>query len=106
MVSACLEGALDFLNLVGLENIQKKNQLVRDHFLKSFPKNKYQLVTPSEFMGNIVCVRSLGEDSIKLEHELKSRNIDVSVRQGNIRISFHVFNTNNHADQLVEALDH
>jgi selenocysteine lyase/cysteine desulfurase len=106
LASACLEGSLDFFQEIGLTNVEKHNASVRDYFLNSFPKNKYSLVTPLEHMGNIVCVRSKGEDSIKLEHELKHHNVDVSVRQGNVRISFHIFNNNEQVNKLVEALDH
>jgi selenocysteine lyase/cysteine desulfurase len=56
-------------------------------------------------MGNIVCLKAVALDSIALEAELKKRNIDVSVRQGNIRLSFHVFNTTSQVDQLINALD-
>ena len=56
-------------------------------------------------MGNIVCLKSVGGDSIALETELKKRNVDVSVRQGNIRLSFHVFNTKLQVDELIKALD-
>lgn len=106
LVSACLEGSLDFFKKVGMENVKTHNASVRDYFLNNFPKNKYNLVTPIENMGNIVCVRSVGEDSIKLEKELKHHNVDVSVRQGNVRISFHIFNSNAQVEKLIEALDH
>jgi len=106
LTNSCLEGSLDFFKKVGMDNVKKISFESRDYFLNQFPKNKYNLVTPIENMGNIVCVRSTGEDSIKLEQELKRHNVDVSVRQGNVRISFHVFNTKAQVDKLVEALDH
>ncbi len=105
LISACLEGALDFFDRVGLKNIEEHNIKVRNFFLDNFPKNKFNLVTPMEHMGNIVCVRSKGEDSIQLERELKAQNVDVSVRQGNVRISFHVFNTISQTEKLIKALD-
>lgn len=106
LTNSCLEGSLDFFKKVGMDNVKKLSFETRDYFLNHFPKNKYNLVTPKENMGNIVCVRSTGEDSIKLEQELKRHNVDVSVRQGNVRISFHVFNTNEQVNKLIEALDH
>jgi cysteine desulfurase/selenocysteine lyase len=105
LCSGCLEGSLSFLLEVGLANIQKHNASVRDYFLANYPKEKFTLVTPLEYMGNIVCLKSVGGDSIGLETELKKRNVDVSVRQGNIRLSFHVFNTNQQVDELIKALD-
>jgi cysteine desulfurase / selenocysteine lyase len=105
LCSGCLEGSLSFLLEVGLENIRKHNLEIRNHFLEHYPKNKYSLVTPLEHMGNIVCLKATKADSIALEAELKKRNIDVSVRQGNIRLSFHVFNTKSQVEELIRGLD-
>lgn len=106
LTNSCLEGSLNFFKKVGMDNVKKISFETRDYFLNNFPKKKYNLITPLENMGNIVCVRSTGEDSIKLEAELKRHNVDVSVRQGNVRISFHVFNTKEQVDKLIEAIDH
>lgn len=105
LCSGCLEGSLSFLLEVGLANIEKYNASVRDYFLANYPKAKYNLVTPLEHMANIVCLKAVGGDSIALEAELKKRNVDVSVRQGNIRLSFHVFNDTKQVDELIKALD-
>jgi cysteine desulfurase/selenocysteine lyase len=105
LCSGCLEGSLSFLLEIGLSTIEKYNASVRDYFLANYPKAKYNLVTPLENMANIVCLKAVAGDSIALEAELKKRNVDVSVRQGNIRLSFHVFNTNAQVDELIKALD-
>ncbi|MDD4973922.1 MAG: aminotransferase class V-fold PLP-dependent enzyme [Bacteriovorax sp.] len=105
LCSGCLEGSLSFLLEIGLSSIEKYNASVRDYFLANYPKEKYNLVTPLEHMANIVCLKAVAGDSIVLEAELKKRNIDVSVRQGNIRLSFHVFNNNRQVDELIKALD-
>jgi cysteine desulfurase/selenocysteine lyase len=105
LCSGCLEGSLSFLLEIGLSTIEKYNASVRDYFLANYPKAKYNLVTPLENMPNIVCLKAVAGDSIALEAELKKRNVDVSVRQGNIRLSFHVFNTNAQVDELIKALD-
>ena len=105
LCSGCLEGSLSFLAEVGLENIRAHNLEVRNFFLEHYPKNKYSLVTPLEHMGNIVCMKAINGDSIALETEFKKRNIDVSVRQGNIRLSFHVFNTKAQVEELIKGMD-
>lgn len=105
LCSGCLEGSLSFLQEIGLANIRKHNQEIRDYFLAHYPKQKYALVTPLEHMANIVCLKSSKGDSIALEAELRKRNIDVSVRQGNVRLSFHIFNTKAQVDELIKALD-
>lgn len=105
LCSGCLEGSLSFLQEVGLSNIRKYNAEIRDYFLEHYPKSKYNLVTPLDHMGNIVCMKSVSGDSIALEQEFKKRNIDVSVRQGNIRLSFHVFNTKAQVEELIKGMD-
>lgn len=104
LCSGCLEGSLSFLSEVGLENIRKHNLEIRNHFLENYPKDKFSLVTPLDHMGNIVCMKGKG-DSIALEAEFKNRNIDVSVRQGNIRLSFHIFNTKSQVEELIKGMD-
>jgi selenocysteine lyase/cysteine desulfurase len=44
-------------------------------------------------------------DSVAVEAEFKKRNIDVSVRQGNIRLSFHIFNTKKQVEELIKGMD-
>ncbi|AUN97027.1 hypothetical protein C0V70_02675 [Bacteriovorax stolpii] len=105
LCSGCLEGSLSFLQEIGLSNIRKYNAEIRDYFLANYPKKKYNLVTPLDHMGNIVCMKSVSGDSIALEKEFKERNIDVSVRQGNIRLSFHVFNTKSQVEELIKGMD-
>lgn len=105
LASAALDASYDFLLEVGLTEIEKWNKEVRNHFLENYPKKKYQLVTPIDHMGNIVCVKSISGDSVQLEKELKQRNVDVSVRQGNVRLSFHVFNNQAQVESLIQALD-
>ncbi|MGZ3786918.1 MAG: aminotransferase class V-fold PLP-dependent enzyme [Bacteriovorax sp.] len=105
LCSGCLEGSLGFLQEIGLANIRKYNEGIRDYFLANYPKEKYTLITPLEHMANIVCLKAINADSIALETELKKRNVDVSVRQGNIRLSFHVFNTKAQVEELIKALD-
>ncbi len=105
LTNACLEAGLEFLNTVGLETVQKHNAEIRDYFLEICPKNKFELITPKDHMGNIVCMKAKGIDSIQLERELKHNNVDISVRQGNLRLAFHIFNTKDQVDTLVRALD-
>lgn len=105
LCSGCLEGSLSFLQEIGLSNIRKYNAEIRDYFLENYPKKKYNLVTPLDHMGNIVCMKAVSADSIALEKEFKDRNIDVSVRQGNIRLSFHVFNTKAQVEELIKGMD-
>ncbi len=105
LVNACLEAGLEFLGAVGLEEIEKHNRYLRDYFLENYPKNKFTMITPKDAMANIVCLKATSSDPLELERELKYRNVDVSIRQGNIRLSFHIFNTIDQVNELIRALD-
>ena len=101
---ACLEASLDFLNKVGLAAIETHNAGVRDHFLDNFPKKDFKLLTPKESMGNIICLKSLNIDPFALEKEFTQANIDLSIRQGNLRLSFHAFNTKEQVEFLIKVM--
>lgn len=105
LVSACLEAGLEFLQEVGLDSIQKHNHELRDYFLDNYPTKKFDLITPKDHMANILSLKATSSDPITLERELKFRNVDVSIRQGNIRLSFHIFNTKDQVNELIRALD-
>ena len=105
LIMAALEGSLDLLNELKLENIEKHNQEIRDFFLDNYPKDKYQIMTPKDAMGNIISLKAIKLDSVALEAELKHRNIDVSVREGKIRLSFHLFNNKKQVSNLIKGLD-
>lgn len=106
LAMACLEGSLDFLLSLGLEDIEKHNHALVDYFLAHYPKKKYNLITPENHRGNILCLKSRdGVESGRVEKKLKESNVDISVRQGNLRLSFHLFNTIGHVETLLEALD-
>lgn len=102
---ACFEGALDLFLEIGLGNIQNHNQSLVQFFLDHYPKKKFEIVTPIDHAGNIICIKSKGSDPLALEHKLEEHNIKVSVRQGNIRISFHLFNNIKQVEKLVTALE-
>ncbi len=105
LAMACLEAGLEFLMAAKLDKIAEHNAKLRDHFLDHYPKQKFELITPKEHMGNILALKCKNVDSITLERELKFRNIDISVRQGNLRLSFHVFNNLDQVETLLKAID-
>jgi selenocysteine lyase/cysteine desulfurase len=105
LINAALEASLEVLSEIGLQPIQNHNQKIRDFFLENYPKNKYQLITPPDHMGNIIALKLLSGDSEKILTELKHQNIDISMREGKLRISFHLFNTMKQVETIIKALD-
>jgi selenocysteine lyase/cysteine desulfurase len=102
---ACLKGALELLNELGLENIQKYNEEMRDYFLSIYPSKKYELITPKKHMANIVCLKAKDHNA-NLGKRLKDNNVDVSEREGKLRLSFHLFNNKKQIETLAKTLDY
>ena len=105
LTMSCLEAGIRFLSEIGLDYVQEHNSSIRDYFLDHYPRKKYTLVTPTSNMGNIVCIKADHVDPDALQRALKKYNIDVSIRAGNIRLSFHIFNTTHQVNKLIKALD-
>ena len=109
---ACLEAALDLFDELGMEAIEKHNRSLRDHFIAHFPQAKFSLITPTarHSMANILCFRARGprdgdgDKTLQLQKQLEEKSIDLSVREGNLRLSFHLFNTKQQIETLLDAL--
>jgi len=87
----------------GLGNIENHNASLARHFLEGL-KPGYKVLAPLECLSNIVCVTPPGREALSLKQELKRKGIDVSVREGALRVAFHFFNTHEHVDELLKNL--
>lgn len=106
LIMSCVEASLDFFQGVGMENVEAHNNKLQKHFLKNFNRKKFQLLVPDEVSAPLISAKFKGSlDSVELQNKLKKANIDVSVRDGNLRISLHLFNTLKQVDYLIEQLE-
>jgi selenocysteine lyase/cysteine desulfurase len=105
LINSCLAASFGLLKTLGLKNIGEHNKAMRNYFLDIMPKKKYQIKTPTESMGNILSIGAPNMDLDALNKNLKDQNVEAGIREGNIRLSFHLFNTKSHVESLVKALD-
>jgi len=103
LIMAALSGSLDTISEIGLKKIEEHNAGLVKHFLENVPK-KFEIGSPVENRSNIICINQKGLDTGALKEKLAKENIDVSVREGSLRISFHIFNTKEHVDHLIKCL--
>ena len=97
-----LEVSVGLLGEVGIARIYEHNQNLVRHFRENFSRQKYQLLTDGQG-SNIVCLKAKNAKSSDLQDRLRQAGIDVSVREGNLRISFHLFNGVHEVDALLEV---
>jgi cysteine desulfurase / selenocysteine lyase len=85
---------------VGLENIETHNLKLAAQFLQSLPKG-YEVAGG---LNPIVCIKPTKIDALELKEKLVRNQVDVSLREGWVRISFHFFNTPEQVERLLALL--
>ncbi len=104
LTMAGLEGSLDLFLELGLAEVEKHNQKLVSFFLENFSSEKFRIVTPLEGHGNIICLHT-DEDTEEIRRKLQKKKIDISVREGYLRISFHLYNNINQIELLLKILN-
>jgi selenocysteine lyase/cysteine desulfurase len=102
MLDEALRQVLDW----GIENIQEYSRLLGapliSHFLENGVNLDDEMHRAHHLMGILLPAGTNGE---ALVNELQSRNVYVSLRGNNIRVSINVFNDDADVQELIEALD-
>lgn len=100
-----LQYSLRFLQKLGLAQIEKHNQELADYFFENLDKKRFKLVTPKEMKGGLLSIEVLSGDSNQILKQLQSKGISVSLREGRLRVSMHLFNTKAQVERLLKELD-
>lgn len=103
LITGGMEGALETLLNVGLPEIEKHNRLLTDTFLSELPTS-FEVAAPHELRSNIVCIRPGAKDPVALKAKLATHKIVASLREGNLRFSFHFFNTLEEVSKTLSVL--
>ncbi len=104
LVMNALISSLGLFHELGLENIQLYNEHLLSHFHENFVAKNFELEVSKDFLANIVSLKSNADDLDDRVQSLRKHNIDVSVREGSLRISFHFFNTLDQVNLLLKHL--
>jgi selenocysteine lyase/cysteine desulfurase len=102
-----LEASLKLLTETGIRKIQNHLEMLTDHLCERLRNTDYQVVSSRRDgeKSQIVCIRhTAGLSSMDLYSHLKKRSIVTAPRGDRLRISPHLYNTQEEIDQLVEAL--
>jgi len=103
LLLALLEGVLDFWEKIDSQEVEDHNKKLAKFFWNEVNKQKFTpTVIEERFLGQIICLKMKSGDSDNFQKRLVEKNIDISVRDGNLRISFHLFNTLKQVHQLLE----
>lgn len=103
LICSGLKGALEVLNERGLGKIETHNKALVHHFVDNLP-DKYEILSPPERRCNIICVKPRSGDVQGLKNRLLENNVQISVREGAVRFSFHLWNTRTEVDDVLKLL--
>ena len=104
---AAMDASLQFVLQLGPETVQAHNRKLIDLLFERLPKDRCVPASPldSTHRGTYGCFAArTPERTAALYEKLRKENIIVSLREGNIRVSPHVYNTEQDIDRLIAAI--
>jgi kynureninase len=100
-----VEAGLQFILEVGVENIRTHVTALNERLKQGVIKIGGKLMSPIDPAKHGAMITVASTDELKLVDKLTERNIVVSSRAGNLRVSAHFYNNNADIDAVIEALE-
>jgi cysteine desulfurase/selenocysteine lyase len=104
---AAMDASLRFVLQFGPETVEAHNRKLIDFLFERLPKDRCVPASPldSARRGPYGCFAARSpEKTAELYHKLTKEKIITSLREGNIRVSPHLFNTERDIDRLIAAI--
>jgi cysteine desulfurase / selenocysteine lyase len=99
--------SLELFMATGIDAIAEFDQHLVDRLVAGLEPEQYELISPpSGPTRSTLVVMSCRNGEAGLRHQqLAEAGIDTAYREGNLRVSLHLFNTNTQVDDALDALD-
>ncbi len=99
--------AIDLIHELGPQEIERHDQALVDRLVDGLDREKYVIGTPADraARSTLVVLDRRDGDTDATSRRLTDAGIATSLREGSIRLSPHLFNTENHIDQALTVLD-
>ncbi|HKW55895.1 MAG TPA: aminotransferase class V-fold PLP-dependent enzyme [Candidatus Acidoferrum sp.] len=102
-----MDASLEFVLRVGAETVEKHNRGLIEMMFERLPKDRCVAASPLEASkrGPYGCFAARSaEKTAELYEKLRKENVIVSLREGNIRVSPHLYNTERDIDKLIAVI--
>jgi selenocysteine lyase/cysteine desulfurase len=98
--------ALDLLLDIGIDAIADHDQRLVERFVSGLDLDRYALVSPAEgpARSTLVVLSAVDGETAALHRRLTGVGVDTAFREGNLRLSMHLFNTGEQVDRVLELL--
>ena len=101
---AGMNASLEFVRRVGPDTVTRHNRALVDALFERLPKDRYVAASPLDAArrGPFGCFAAhTAEETQELYDRLVREGVIVSLRQGNLRVAPHLYNTESDIDRLV-----
>ena len=99
--------AVEYLLMQGIEQIAAYNERLVTHFIEGLDPDQYTLLSPREGPERSTLVyvtHRIPERNSAIYTALQQARIDISLREGQLRFSPHLYNTEDELDQVLQML--
>lgn len=104
---AAMDASIDFLLRMGVETVAAHSRKLMDFMFQRLPKDRCVPASPEDpaRRGPYACFAGrTPEKTAALYQRLQKENVIVSLREGNIRVSPHMYNTERDIDRLISVV--
>ena len=102
-----MDASVDFVLRMGPELVAAHNSKLIELMFERLPKDRFVLASPADSArrGPYGCFAARSaEKTAEVYQHLRKENVVVSLRQGNIRVSPHLYNTERDIDRLISVV--
>jgi cysteine desulfurase/selenocysteine lyase len=99
--------AVEYLLTQGLEQIEMYDDMLVSRLINGLDLAKYELISPQQGVTRstlVILTHRERERNIEIFATLKREGIDIALREGNLRVSPHLYNTVDEIDNLLSIL--
>jgi selenocysteine lyase/cysteine desulfurase len=102
-----MDTSVDFVLRMGPERVAAHNRNLIEFLFERLPKDRFVIASPAEpeRRGPYGCFSARSrEKTTEVYQHLRKENVIVSLREGNIRVSPHLYNTERDIDKLISVV--
>src|SRR5712671_1724140 len=102
-----MDTSVDFVVRIGPEVVASHNRKLIELMFERLPKDRFVLTSPTDAArrGSYGCFAARSrEKTAEVYQHLRKENVVVSLREGNIRVSPHLYNTERDIDRLISVV--
>jgi selenocysteine lyase/cysteine desulfurase len=102
-----MDTSVDFVVRMGPERVAEHNRKLIEFMFERLPKDRFVLASPEDSArrGPYGCFAARSrEKTAEVYQHLRKENVIVSLREGNIRVSPHLYNTERDIDRLISVV--